>query len=954
VGRGGDDLIDRSERLIPFWSDQDEVCRQLERLCGPGALDIRMLENNLQAVTWQRHGDLLGRWRPNPSAPLLVLGDLGCYGGEHDRARWLVTARRLHRDGLRVAALVPCSPLDPRWDRELARAWSAMPWERPALSSHALTGDERVHRLLRLVAPTFLAQPGLVRALRKLLPAAEADASTEVDVWQHPDVAAKDVTGLVLRASASERLRAVLASLPRSLLADVSALIERWHRDLPPELLHAETLAWRSWSATKPPGDPSTTKPPGNLERAKAFARRVAVTGWTVGGDDAEPGLARDYGGHLLGAVGDALYQEEPALKKLWIVTRAHLPGERRPATIAAHEVRGPLRGAVRWWALHQRGDALIFVPAVTGAWPGPGPGSPLATFTAAELRVWVRRGDERRPLPTALEQGAAIRLQPGERLVLDTDQGGEVTLGVWERAPWAVAAGRDRYGLWAAFEVRGVQQRMRWIPPGRFLMGSPPSEAGRWEDEGPQHWVTITKGYWLGETPVTQALWRAVMTNNPSRFVSDDRPVEQVSWEDCEKFIGRLNRQLEGLETRLPTEAEWARACRAGTTAATWVGDLTMRDENDAPELDAIAWYGGNSGVEFELDNGYDSSDWPGKQYPHTKAGTHPVGRKAPNPYGLHDMLGNVLEWCQDAAEDYRGPPYTSEPAVDPVSPEQGPAPCLPRRVVERLREDRACGVPLRALARRPLRPPRLPAGWRSGDCAQQARQAGKGAAERRPRTWRGTRRRPAEMLRRRRARNASRRPRRRKTHEVPLRGDPGPRRRGCRAGAQCVPRLAPGAQHRTAPDRRCAQSVWAICVTYTDASSPAPSGPGASRGGLGRKERIDYREILDEAAFARYQGNSDRETHPVGRKAPNPYGLHDMLGNVWEWCADSMRRYAADPVTDPVGDSQLPSRLYRGGSWSSSARIVRAARRFASPRGSRDDYLGFRLAGGQESALR
>jgi len=242
------------------------------------------------------------------------------------------------------------------------------------------------------------------------------------------------------------------------------------------------------------------------------------------------------------------------------------------------------------------------------------------------------------------------------------------------ESASWAVAGGRDRYGLWAAFEVDGVQQRLRWIPPGRFLMGSPPTEAGRWEDEGPQRWVTITKGYWLGETPVTQALWRAVMKSNPSHFVSDDRPVEQVSWDDCGEFIERLNRSLDGLVTRLPSEAEWERACRAGTTAATWVGDLTLRGEHDAPELDAIAWYGGNSGVGFDLDNGYHSSDWPEKQHPHARAGTRPVGQRHANPYGLHDILGNVYEWCQDAAKGWKEPyPYASEPAVDPVSPDAG-----------------------------------------------------------------------------------------------------------------------------------------------------------------------------------------------------------------------------------------------------------------------------------------
>jgi formylglycine-generating enzyme len=181
---------------------------------------------------------------------------------------------------------------------------------------------------------------------------------------------------------------------------------------------------------------------------------------------------------------------------------------------------------------------------------------------------------------------------------------------------PFAVEWGHDEYGTFMSFAVEDVVQRMRWIPPGSFMMGLPENQIERFGDEM-QHCVKLTQGYWLGDTPVTQELWRGIMGTNPSEFKEATKPVETVSWDDCQAFLQRLNARLDGLEARLPAEAEWEYACRAGTTTATWVGDF---------QRDSIAWYRGNSG-----------------------GTTHPVAQKAANPWGLYDMLGNVWEWCAD-----------------------------------------------------------------------------------------------------------------------------------------------------------------------------------------------------------------------------------------------------------------------------------------------------------------
>ncbi len=178
-----------------------------------------------------------------------------------------------------------------------------------------------------------------------------------------------------------------------------------------------------------------------------------------------------------------------------------------------------------------------------------------------------------------------------------------------------------------------------QWCPAGTFTMGSPANEVGRDDDET-QHTVTLSEGFWLSTFEVTQDQWLEFMESNPSATVGGDHPVDNASWNDVQEFLAILNAGKATAQYRLPTEAQWEYAYRAGTATRFYWGDDT-----DGSETGNYAWYTDNSGF-----------------------GTRSVGGKEPNGWGLHDMSGNVWEFCLDLYGE-----YPEEAVIDPEGPETG-----------------------------------------------------------------------------------------------------------------------------------------------------------------------------------------------------------------------------------------------------------------------------------------
>ena len=302
-----------------------------------------------------------------------------------------------------------------------------------------------------------------------------------------------------------------------------------------------------------------------------------------------------------------------------------HLPTEQEPL-IEIHENRAKWSRARA--EIHD--SVLLTLEEIQQAWAQPAETSPKVTKPEEPV-------PPARPAKSAKPKappGAATTSNPPTRV----EAGPERAPGKAAQAEPASAG--SPAGTADTVEIApGITLDLVWCPPGTFLMGSPDADDTARNNEKPQHQVTLTKGFWMGKYPVTQEQWEAVMGNTPSKYRGPKNPVECVSWNDCQEFIKTLSDKT-GETFRLPTEAEWEYACRAGSRTAYCFGD--------APRgLDAYAWHSGNSSRK-----------------------PHPVGKKRANAWGLHDMHGNIFEWCEDRlGSNY----YASSPPEDPTGPSSG-----------------------------------------------------------------------------------------------------------------------------------------------------------------------------------------------------------------------------------------------------------------------------------------
>jgi len=615
-------IVDRRSLMFPYLFDQARLYAELTRLYPDAMLSI---------AEYRGHSDQLllagcGRDRqwslPAPDTLVIACSDMGLLSAEPEtRNFWLRLGEQLHNHHCRTVALLP-SAMDGD-DELMKRYWSLIPWARPG--KQPMDADAQLQLLQVLLSPAVRVDMGLLRDVRRLI---GADASMETRFLCSSALTSRATTGARFDPEVAKTLRLQFDQQDEGLRRSVLHCLRHWRRHLPPEMGDEEMLSLSTASQALLP----------DAEELIQAKRRLLHLAEKIGRGETILGVAGWFRA-LCQRIPEQLWLDpdlKPALQQLWQMAHAYEPDATPPPDYDPRHAVADADAVVHRWQLYHAPDALLLV---RGDLPSSGSdqGSWLGEIRSCSGEFVLHAGDGIAPVRLVAEQGrGSLHWPQVERFELRSDRG-RLLLQRQAQPSWASAMGRDSYGLWAEFTLehkgKKVRQRLRWIPPGDFLMGSPASEAERWDDEGPQHAVTLTAGFWLFDTAVSQALWCAVMEGNPSRFEGDALPVDSVSWHGAKDFIKKLNRMVDDLQLSLPSEAQWEYACRAGSNTPFHFGDQITTEQ---------ANYDGN----------YPYAGGEKGQYRET---TVAVTSFTPNDWGMWQMHGNVGEWCRDGQRKYQ-----------------------------------------------------------------------------------------------------------------------------------------------------------------------------------------------------------------------------------------------------------------------------------------------------------
>lgn len=707
-------LVDYNERLYGFRKDFNALIARLQKQWGKHQLEIQVLKGTpgervkVYAPYYQER-----LWSVPPSnTRLVILSDLGMLHKE-DRLylKWKALATRLQAASQSALVLMPLGldiqdRLFPRslliysWDQFFKRNNKTVPVDVIKPIADKIAHNAGTELLLSCLSVAFIIEPELIRAVRLVLPPKQVNVSSEALLRLHPAVI-RDGENLIIKQAYLESYREAFSQLAHNLQKQIVTLIRQYHAHRACSILDQELVIIQALVDFPVVGFDKA------LERLQGIAKTLhqqkhanVIKGW------ASDAIAFQSNNAQVNDSPTTAYWAAIHFDAL----QANKPVD-IPAGVRLNEISHFLQqehSQVKDYQLFQQGQKLcLLADSQTPFFRG----SDLATITVRNAWVKLKRGrfshiinvqagteidltEHSIEIDTGLEiltieplqkpawaerighekDGIFVETQVGQNKnrrwywhpMLINKVEAERALGTWffekrlsnsspkKRSLIKMFLGlsypksyrQDKYGIYTDITIRTITQRFRFIPPGQFQMGSPASEDGRWNAED-LHLVTLTEGFWLAETTCTQALWQAVMGNNPSRFKGEQHPVEQVSWDEVQVFIDKLNQWQPDLNASLPTEAEWEYACRSGTqTPFHFVGELSINKVNFSGKWNESGYIDEAKRQTVAVK----SMNWP-------------------NAWGLHEMHGNVWEWCQDTWQGNLG----TRPVQNPKGVETG-----------------------------------------------------------------------------------------------------------------------------------------------------------------------------------------------------------------------------------------------------------------------------------------